>query len=230
MTIKKNWTMRAAVLMLALVLITSCFVGGTFAKYVTSGSGSDTARVAQFGVYITATTGMFSKTYTKTDTSFTLSANSVVSSDDSKLVAPGTTQDMAEFGLTGTPEVAVRVSYKLKTFELTNWTTNGTDEYCPLVFTVNGTDYEIDGTVIRDIAGLKAAVIAAVNDYHKDYEANTNLANTTADNLQISWRWDFHTSDENDVKDTALGNRAAENVNNAGKIAVELTATVTQID
>ncbi len=29
---KKNWTLRAAVLMLALVLITSCFVGGTFRK------------------------------------------------------------------------------------------------------------------------------------------------------------------------------------------------------
>ena len=46
MTSKKNWTLRAAVLMLALVLITSCFVGGTFAKYVTSGSGTDSARVA----------------------------------------------------------------------------------------------------------------------------------------------------------------------------------------
>lgn len=39
--------MRAAVLMLALVLITSCFVGGTFAKYVTSGTGGDNAKVAK---------------------------------------------------------------------------------------------------------------------------------------------------------------------------------------
>ena len=177
-----------------------------------------------------ATTGMFSKEYAKTDNSFTLDANTVVSSDESKLVAPGTSQNMAEFGLTGTPEVAVRVSYDLEKFELTNWTTNGTDEYCPLVFTVDGTDYAIDGTQIKDVAGLKAAVIAAVNSYSKDYKANTNLANTTADNLKISWRWDFHTSDENDVKDTALGDRAAANVADAGKIDLKLTATVTQID
>ena len=54
MTLKKNWTLRAAVLMLALVLITSCFVGGTFAKYVTSDNAADLARVAKWGVSITA--------------------------------------------------------------------------------------------------------------------------------------------------------------------------------
>ena len=63
MTSKKNWTLRAAVLMLALVLITSCFVGGTFAKYVTGGSGTDSARVAKFGVTVTANGTMFSKEY-----------------------------------------------------------------------------------------------------------------------------------------------------------------------
>lgn len=229
MNSKKNWAMRAAVLLFALVLISSCFVGGTFAKYVTSAGGSETARVAKFGVYINATTGMFSKEYAKNDTSFTLNANTVVSSDESNLVAPGTSQNMAEFGLTGTPEVAVRVSYDLKKFELTNWTTDGKDEYCPLVFTVNGTEIKMDDTNTT-VAKLQEAVIAAVNGYHKEYPANTNLANTTDDNLEISWRWDFHTSDANDVKDTALGNRAAANVADAGKIDIELTATVTQID
>ena len=61
MTSKKNWTLRAAVLMLALVLITSCFVGGTFAKYVTSGSGTDSARVAKFGVTVKANVDVFAK-------------------------------------------------------------------------------------------------------------------------------------------------------------------------
>ena len=31
---KKNRTMRVAALLLALTLMTSCFVGGTFAKYM----------------------------------------------------------------------------------------------------------------------------------------------------------------------------------------------------
>ena len=231
MTTKKNWTMRAAVLMLALVLITSCFVGGTFAKYVTSGGGSETARVAKFGVNVNASSGMFSTAYAKKDNSFTLDANTVVSyNGQDKLVAPGTTQNMAEFGLTGSAEVAVRVSYELETFNLTNWTTNGTDEYCPLVFTVNGTKYSIDGTTITTVAELQTAVINAVNNYSKDYKANTDLSTTTADNLQISWEWAFSTSDANDVKDTALGKRAADDVNDAGKIDMKLTATVTQID
>lgn len=229
MILKNNRTMRAAVLLLALVLITSCFVGGTFAKYVTSNSGSDTARVAKFGVNITATTGMFSKEYARDDNSFTLATETVVSSDESNLVAPGTSQNMAEFGLTGTPEVAVRVSYELKKFELTKWTTNGTDEYCPLVFIVNGTEIKMDDTNTT-VAKLQDAVIAAVNSYSKEYAAKTDLSQMTNDNLEISWRWDFHTSDANDVKDTALGNRAAENVDNAGKIGMVLTATVTQID
>ena len=67
MTSKKNWTMRAAVLMLVLVLITSCFVGGTFAKYVTSGSGTDSARVAKFGVTVTASGDLFAKEYATDD-------------------------------------------------------------------------------------------------------------------------------------------------------------------
>ena len=43
MTSKKHWTLRAAGLLFALVLITSCFVGGTFAKYVKSVSGTQMA-------------------------------------------------------------------------------------------------------------------------------------------------------------------------------------------
>lgn len=43
---RKNKAMRTAALLLVLVLMTSCFVGGTFAKYTTTASGSESARVA----------------------------------------------------------------------------------------------------------------------------------------------------------------------------------------
>lgn len=235
MTKKKNVLMRSAGLLLVLVLVTSCFVGSTFAKYTVGGRGDDTARVAKFGVTLNAGAGeMFSKTYAKTDDSFTLSENTVVSSDESKLVAPGTSGSMAEFGMTGTPEVAVRVSYDVKEFKLTNWTTNGTDEYCPLVFTVNGVEYKIGNTGITDVAGLQTAVKNAINAYTKDYEANQNLSGKTADNLQVSWAWAFEDTAvgayQTDAKDTALGNRAANNVADAGKIDFAVTMTVTQID
>ena len=81
--------MRAAVLMLALVLITSYFVGGTFAKYVTSKSGTDSARVAKFGVTVTANGDVFAKEYDTDDqTVVGTIAKSVISTD--KVVAPGT--------------------------------------------------------------------------------------------------------------------------------------------
>ena len=60
---KKTKLMRAALLLLVLTLITSCFVGGTFAKYTTSEKGSDTARVAKWGVEITANGATFAEAY-----------------------------------------------------------------------------------------------------------------------------------------------------------------------
>ena len=60
---KKNSTMRIAALLLVLTLMTSCFVGGTFAKYTTSGHISDTARVAKWGVTITTSGSIFKNQY-----------------------------------------------------------------------------------------------------------------------------------------------------------------------
>lgn len=228
MTAKKNWTYKLAGVLLALVLVTSCFVGSTFAKYVRSGSGNDTARVAKFGVTVNAASDMFSKEYAKTDDTFTLDANSVVSSDESKLVAPGTSQTMAEFGLRGTPEVAVRVSYSATLDLGDNWTTNGTDEYCPLIFKVGNDSFKIGDDGIDSVEALENAVNGAVANVKHDYKANTDLSGTTADNLVVSWEWPFESG--NDANDTALGDRAAANVADAGVVSFSVTATVTQID
>ena len=46
----KNRSMKIAVLVLALALLTSCFVGSTFAKYTSSGAGNATANVATWDV------------------------------------------------------------------------------------------------------------------------------------------------------------------------------------
>ena len=173
---------------------------------------------------------MFSKTYAKDDNNFTLATDTVVSFNDDKLVAPGTSKSIGEFTLTGSPEVAVRVNYKVDKFELTNWTTTGTDEYCPLVFTVKGTNYKIGDTGIATVADLQTAVKNAIEAVTFDYEANTDLATKIADNLTVSWSWPFSTSAENDLKDTALGDRAAASLTDAGKVNFEVTMSVTQID
>ena len=111
MTSKKHWTLRAAGLLFALVLITSCFVGGTFAKYVTSKSASDSARVARFGVVIAAQDNTAFKTTYDTDTA---GISSVVTSTGDSLVAPGTKEENAViFSITGKPEVRVRVALSM---------------------------------------------------------------------------------------------------------------------
>lgn len=238
MTSKKNWTLRAAVLMFALVLITSCFVGGTFAKYVTSGSGTDSARVAKFGVTVTANGTMFAKEYATDDqTVVGTIAKSVISTD--KVVAPGTESngDFVAATVAGTPEVAVRVSYKLDTatLQLENWKDGDGKFYCPLVFKVKTPDGNtvISGMEFQTAEAMKAALVNAVAAYTKDYAPGTDLSGKAADTLAISWEWPFETGTDNDkpannVKDTFLGDEAA--AGRAATVSLTLATTVTQID
>ena len=223
MTKKKNVLMRSAGLLLVLVLVTSCFVGSTFAKYTVGGTGSDTARVAKFGVNVTANGTIFAREYATDDRSAGTIIKSVISTD--KVVAPGTKGNMASMTLTGTPEVAVRVSYAVNKFELKGWTTDGTTEYCPLVFTVGTASYKIGDAGITSVSDLQDKVKAAITAYSKDYEANTDLSGVGTDSLKVSWAWAF---EGDDAKDTALGSRAAED--KAATVELEITTTVTQID
>lgn len=237
MTAKKNYILRAAAVLLALVLITSSLVGGTFARYVKSGSGSDTARVAKFGVGITATGTMFATEYATDDgaVSGTI-ANSVVSSDTDKLVAPGTKGEMAKITLSGTPEVAVNVSYTPTVVKLEKWKDAGDNFYCPLVFSIKqgGTTTNIFGIDYTTADGLETAIKNAISAYSRSYAAGTNLGTAHTDGLEISWSWQIETGDNdgekaaNNVKDTYLGDQAANG--NAAKVEIEVACTVTQID
>ena len=242
MTTRKNWTVRAAVLMLALVLITACFVGGTFAKYVTSKSGNDNARVAKFGVEITANGTMFAKEYQTHDgtvsgtiTKSVVSSGTVDPQNDTRdnLVAPGTSGDMVQMKLTGTPEVAVKVTYDATDkVKLEGWILDDNTFYCPLRFKVGST--LIEGIGYTDAGALEDAIEDAINGYSKNYPANTALNDVGTDSLNVSWEWQFETGDNdeakaaNDKRDTYLGKKAADG--NAATVSIEIATTVTQID
>ncbi len=114
---KKNNVMRVFALMLALTLVSVCAISGTFAKYVTRASGEDAARVAKWGVILGIDgTEAFGTQYAAEDDSYIAAGGeySVVSSNDDKVVAPGTSSDLLGTTLTasveGTPEVAARYS------------------------------------------------------------------------------------------------------------------------
>lgn len=219
---KKNKMMRLASVLLVAVILTTCAISGTFAKYVTSGNGSDTARVAKFGVTVTGTADTFKETYAKDNTGFTLDANTVVSTE--KVVAPGTSGSMAAFTITGTPEVAVRVSFA-GTLELGDkWVDSASTYYCPIEITVGDTTYK--GKYYTSADEFETAVNDKIATYSKDYAAGTDLSTISANTPAVSWKWAFEGND--DVKDTYLGDQAA--AGNAATISLDVTATVTQID
>lgn len=234
---KKNIMMRTASGLLIAVLLTTSIISGTLAKYTTSGSSTDTARVAKFGVTVTGTGDAFKTSYATHDTTYT--GDVTVSSTD-RVVAPGTSGSLGGFTISGTPEVAVRVTYALNTTNTSfnNWTvTTGTDAetgdaitkfYCPIIITVGTTP--ICGLSYDNPAAFITAINNAVTVFSADYAPGTNLA-TTASTPSITWAWIFDDNTtgapagQNDAYDTQLGNAA-----NPATISLEVTATVTQID
>lgn len=241
MTSKKNRTLRAAVLMLALVLITSCFVGGTFAKYVTSGDAGDNARVAKWGVSITAhdTGDVFAKEYD----AIAGQDNTVIAGGEYKVIAPGTKRDNAALvTLSGKPEVSVQVTYNAEHFSLTgNWIGDENNTfYCPLIIKVTGKVGDavktetINCVEKTSAAEVETAVKNAVAACSATYGPNTDLSTVAGDGLKISWEWPFEgtaNQGQTDAKDTYLGNQAATATGlDIPAIHVPVTATVTQID
>ena len=226
---KKNRMMRVASALMVAVLLSTCAISGTFAKYITEKESTDTARVAKFGVDLAVTVdGAFATEYdadtTATDKLGVAIAKTVVASstDSDNLVAPGTKGDlMASATIAGTPEVAVNVKQEA-TLVLTGWEVNGT-YYCPLVITVDGTKfYGMDYTSAAEfIAAVEAALDSDVN-----YAPNTDLTESHS----VTWAWAFEGTDgkQTDELDTALGNYAAK----TGDIEISFTykVIVTQID
>ncbi len=122
---KKSKTMRAATLLLALTLITTCFIGGTFGRYTTSDFAIDQARVTKFGVTLQVDGFLFGNHYDSTNLPVVAGTdNLTVNVDDhtllteetgnvnteDMLVAPGTKNNSGfGFSLNGKPEVAVNL-------------------------------------------------------------------------------------------------------------------------
>lgn len=242
----KNKFMRLASVMLVLTLLTTCGVSGTYAKYVTTASSSDSARVAKFGVEIIANNdaSLFKTTYKKDDTTKQTTFTNTVESTD-KVVAPGTDNSGSTyFAITGTPEVAVEISYSIQdnytqprvpTGTYTNWTgeddatfTVGT-EYTPVKFTLKqGNTPLLEKGTLEDLQ----TILAQKKIFCK---AGTDLASLGTQAFTLSWEWAFEDTSVADVNklDTLLGQKAAgveKSANIVTDLAFDLAITVTQID
>ena len=248
---KKNAMLKIAAILMVAVLLTTCAISSTFAKYTTSDKDAATARVAKFGVDVTVgLEDLFKTNYDGTvdsnDTGLDVQFDSKVG-DPSKIsvsdvVAPGTkTEAYATISATGTPEVDVKITYSAKV-NLVNWSydKDGSDtEYCPLVFTVNGKELKVNGTdlngdTIADVEALETAIEEAVAAKIVNVEANTDLSTKLQEkegeafkyNLEIGWSWAFESG--HDVEDTALGDNAATGT--PAGVYIQISAEITQVD
>ena len=233
---RKNKVMRLASGLLVAVLLTTSVISGTFAKYTTSANGSDTARVADWGVYATVTGNAFKTEYDRTDTSYTNTSTTVVSSTTDKLVAPGTNGTFGGLALSGSPEVATRVSFDGTEVNLTGWLlSDGTTYYCPIEFNINGDI--IKGIDYSNEVALETAIYNAIVKGKGDYAPNTDLGSIDALVGEYTWNWAYETGDtnaekaENNVKDTDLANlEAVSDSIDVNTITITVVTTITQID
>jgi len=186
----KNKMMRIASVLLVAALITTCAISGTFAKYVTKVSGEDSARVAKWGIILGVSGGeAFADKY-KTDENPTEMPNayegefSVVSSNEDKVVAPGTSSEDVETPLTatvvGAPEVATRYILEGKVTDVVLPAGTYTD-YTNLVKTDDGYAYANKFTLAKDYAPVKWNLTI------KKGETTLNVANAIYDNLPANY-------------------------------------------
>lgn len=198
---KKNKMMRAASGLLVATLLTTSIISGTFAKYTTTNSGSDSATVAKFGVTINVADDMnlFNTEYEKDDTDATSGKTVVTATTDQNKIAPGTKGSM-QFSITGTPEVATKltvvvdnaVAAHLTAGEYTLAAGKFAERECKVT---TATDYE----PIKWYVGTDAITenttydktLTEVEDYLEKLSGekapNTKLDET----YYIGWKWDF---------------------------------------
>lgn len=253
---KKNVMMRVASVMLVMVLMTTSVISGTFAKYVTADNGSDSARVAKWNVTATVEGNLFSDSYKNAPTTYTENEteDSITVQAEAKgtnVVAPGTQNDEGmKITLTGTPEVDVKVEFKMEVVngkeiklavgEYYNPTTGDAKD----VFKVNEDYYPVVFTLSRDGNTLINGNVKAIQDYltdnlNKTYEANTDLSKInsgTSGVYTLTWNWAFENPSSNDpamdAADTYLGNAIAGGgaTGATTDIEVKFSVSATQID
>lgn len=259
---KKVKFLKLASAMLVLCLVTTCAISTTFAKYATGGDAQDTARVAKWGVELVMEGDpIFHNEYDKHDTTY---AGTLSVEADAHVVAPGTNSkdanSSARFKLTGTPEVASRITInfgytndvflKAKT-GLRDWTqaaveTAGTynyetfnlgANYYPVVFTLKQVGkVDASGNYVACDDTLATGNLADIKAFLDAYGTKDYAPNAVLDcEFELSWAWVF---DNNDKADTYLGQLVAglnpdglvEGTDYSVKIDYTLSITVEQID
>lgn len=215
---KKIRSMRAAAGIIAAALLTTCLIGGTFARYTSATGGSVTARTAYWGFTgngCTTLVNLFSTTY-----------SGVASANTDKVIAPGTSGSATIGFAMADGEKAPEVDY--------SFSVDVTGSCAPdIVANDNITFWLDDDTEPLTFAALLNAIkaLSGANSGTKTYSAGQVPAAFTDNTTHtIGWNWAFTgaTASEEaaaDARDTALGNKET-----ADQCSLSITITATQID
>ena len=205
---KKNKMMRIASVLLVAVLLSTCVISGTFAKYTTSITGNDTAKVAKFAVSAFGTSSVNTQTQTidifnvssiydsegiqdaEFETATGVDDTNVANGTDVAIIAPGT---WGKFTYTLTNTSDVLVSYTI------DYTV--TEAGVPLKWSVDGK------TWTEDLADVTTPATLAIS---------TGTADVT-----IYWKWAF---EGDNAADTTLG------ATGTATPSVTIAVTFTQVD
>ena len=193
---------RRFLLILILILavaITGTLIG-TIAKYVATETVTDEAVSAKFGLNIPNTIDLFSDSYTNVQSD----------TEGRIIIAPGTSGSYA-FSVTGTSEVAYKVTAEITLTYSEEW-----GEYAPLEFSINN---ETWSSFITFETALSEALAS------ETMAPNTEFSNTQT----IYWRWPFSKDPASDVKDTEMGVISASDASSP-KVTVEIIVTAAQVE
>lgn len=183
---KNNKTVKFMALVLFVTILAIILVSGTYAKYTTSATGSDTATVAKWSIKLgdediaKSTEKTFAIDLFSTITNTDGSEEKNVKKTDGSLIAPGTMGSFTLLSLKNESEVNAKYSV---TYTLLN------ESGVPLEFTTN-----------KDDESSWKSDITAVN------VSNEALAmDATATTATVYWRWAFTKDTARDTSDTTLG-------------------------
>lgn len=180
---RSSMMVRLVAALAVTMMFTMCFVGGTFAKYTSSATGTDSATVAKWDIKVGGTNIATNDTFTF-DLFKTIkdSNGSDVESDmspvDGTIIAPGT---RGSFDIVIKNDSQVNATYAI---DYTVTTTNN----IPVKFSVDGTNW------FDDINYLDVRSVAI------------NMGATAT--VTVQWMWEFERID-GDTQDTTLGSAAS---------------------
>ncbi len=191
---------KSSILIVFLLMVSALFVTDTIARYVTTLSGSDSARVAKFEFDVSDGTTDLGTTVTSLVSIFD-TVNLGANLKDDNLIAPGSKGDF-ELVIQNNSEVAVDVT---STVTLTN------AGNVNLKFFVGATEPTDDAGYTTSALDLQTTLEAAIEGSY--------AVESAAETINVYWKWV-----DSDVADTALGLTGTDTVS----LLIEATATQKQ--